>query len=143
MIFAHSMLAQTDGGIFRFLHTMRGPDFLLLFGIWFIVTFGCVLLFRWRGQDTPFTTLTGLLCFEALGAARIMDGAAHGLHKWGFLILMMIVGGIIFIIRTEHFNSQGGDGSGGWDGVYPCRDSTDPATQGRRPAAFACNFQSR
>ena len=108
------ILAQTaDQGILGFLHTMRGPDFLLLFGVWFLVTFGGVLLFRWRGQDTPFTTITGLAGYELLGIVRIIDGSAHGMHNWGFLILMMIIGGIIFLIRAEHFENTGNDGSGG------------------------------
>ena len=65
------IFAQADGGLFRFLHTMRGPDFLLLFGVWFVITFGGVLLFRWRGQDTPVTTLLGLIAYEALGVSQL------------------------------------------------------------------------
>src|ERR1700727_1024567 len=93
-----AMAADTDNGLLNFLHTMSGPNFLWLFAVWFLITFGGVLLFRWNGRDTPATTIIGLTCFELLAVARLIDGSAHGLHKWTFLILMMIVGGVVFII---------------------------------------------
>ena len=117
MNFPPAILAQAGGGVFNFLHTLRGPDFLLLFWVWFLVTFGGTLLLRWRGRDTPLTTILGLLCFEALGVARMIDGSAHGLHKWEFLILMMVIGGICFFIRANNFQFGGGNGScsgGSW-----------------------------
>lgn len=111
----HAILAQSDGGLLAFLHTMRGPDFLLLFAVWFVVTFCGVLLFRWGGHDTPINTLSGFLAYELLGAVRIIDGSAHGMHRWGFLILMMIVGGLVFFIRAKRFNNSGDNcSSGGW-----------------------------
>ena len=112
-----AIFAQADSGLFRFLHTLRGPDFLLLFWVWFLVTFCSVLLWRWRVADSPLVSLIGLLGFEALGVARMIDGSAHGLHKWGFLILMMVAGGIAFFIRAKHFKTGGGDGNcsgGSW-----------------------------
>jgi uncharacterized membrane protein YgcG len=107
------MFAQAEGGWFDFLHTMRGPDFLLLYFIWFIVTFGTVLLFRWRGKDTPLVTLGGLACYELLGLVRIIVGSMHGMQKWDFLILMMVIGGVIFLIRAS-FNQSNGDGGSWW-----------------------------
>src|SRR5262245_12946992 len=77
----------------RFLYTMPGPDFLLLYLVWFLVLWVTVLLVRHAGFDTPLTTIGGLLAFEGLGAARYFVGSAHGMHKWTFLFLMMIVGG--------------------------------------------------
>src|SRR5262245_38711294 len=101
-------------GLFSFLHTMKGPDFLWLFVCWFALSFATVLILRWRGQDTPFTTAGGILCFEALGVVRIIVGSAHGMHKWDYLILMMIVGAIAFLIRAEHFKGSGKSGSSWW-----------------------------
>lgn len=105
------ILAQAGHNPLSFLHTMRGPDFLVLFAVWFLITFCGVWLFRCRDRDTPVTTLLGLACFEALGIARIMDGSAHGMHNWAFLILMMIIGGLIFFLRAEHFQNDGSNGS--------------------------------
>lgn len=108
-----TMFAQAQAGWFDFLHTMRGPDFLLLYAVWFLVTFGSVLLFRWRGHDTPLTTAIGLAVYELLGVVRIISGSAHGMHKWEFLIAMMFVGAIIFLIRVE-FNQSNGSGGSWW-----------------------------
>src|SRR5258706_170088 len=105
------MLAQSDGGIFSFLHTMKGPEFLALCFVWFVLTFATVLILRWRGFDTPVTTFIGLFCFELLGIVRMIVGSAYGMHKWGFLIAMMIVGGIIFFLRAEHFDNSGDSGT--------------------------------
>ncbi|HEV2693754.1 MAG TPA: hypothetical protein VG347_12755 [Verrucomicrobiae bacterium] len=106
-----AILAQVDHGAFSFLHTMRGPDFLLLFGVWFAVTFGWVLWRRCNDADTPATTLIGLVCFEGLGVVRIIDGSAHGLHNWFYLLLMMFFGGIAFFMRAEHFQNRNGNTS--------------------------------
>ena len=93
---ASSILAQADNGIFSFLHTMEGPEFLGLYLVWFAVVFVTVLILRWRGRDSPVTTVVGVACFELLGVARMIVGSAHGLHQWEFLIVMMILGGLAF-----------------------------------------------
>ena len=108
---ASHILAAADDGAISFLTTMEGPEFLALFAGWFVLTFVTVLVLRWRGYDTPFTTIIGLICFELPGVARIVDGSAHGMHKWVILILMMVVGGLGFLIRMKNFNRS--DGSGG------------------------------
>lgn len=118
------MLAEGEG-VFSFLHTMPGPDFLWLFGGWFVLTFGTVLVLRWRGHDTPLTTGVGLLCFEALGAARMIVGSAHGMHQWDFLIFMMVGGAVLFFLRAQSSGKSGGSDGGslwsscssrGWNG---------------------------
>jgi hypothetical protein len=113
MNFPASIFAQADDGIFSFLHTMRGPDFLLLYFVWFIVTFGGVLLLRWNGHDSPLTTVAGLLLYELLGVLRIISGSAHGMHKWEFLILMMVIGAVVFVVRIK-LNQSSGDGGHWW-----------------------------
>src|SRR5580692_5947155 len=96
-----SVFAQADGGVFSFLHTMDGPDFLFVYAGWFVVSFVAVLVFRWSGRDSAATTLIGFLCYESLGVVRIIVGSAYGMHRWGFLIAMMIVGGLVFFLRAE------------------------------------------
>jgi uncharacterized membrane protein YgcG len=108
-----SILALADTGWYGFLYTMRGPDFLWLYFVWFIVSFGVVLLTRWRGNDSPWVTAFGVLAYEGLGLLRIVVGSMHDLHRWTFLILMMILGGLIFFIRVE-FTRSGGDGGTWW-----------------------------
>ena len=110
---AHILAAAGDGA-FSFLTTLKGPEFLALFAGWFVLTFLTVLVLRWRGYDTPFTTIIGLICFELLGVARIVDGSAHGMHKWDLLILMMVVGGFGFFIRVKNFNRSDGSRGSSW-----------------------------
>lgn len=99
-----------------FLETMQGPDFLVLYLVWFGLTWIGMLVVRHKITDTPWTSLGGMLAFEGLGVARFLVGSAHGMHKWDFLFMMMGVGALFFVLRAEHFKS-GSDG--GW-GVGSC-----------------------
>lgn len=96
-----------------FLHTMSGPDFLQLYFGWFLVTWIGMLIVRHRISDSSLTSLGGLILFEALGAARYLDGAAHGMTKWSFLGLMMVIGGFFFVLRAENFSQGSSSGCGG------------------------------
>jgi uncharacterized membrane protein YgcG len=119
--------------IFDFLGTMKGPEFLVLFFVWFLLLFGAVLLLRRWGFDTPVTTLTGFVLFEALGVARYLIGSASGMRKWEIMVFMMILGGIAFFTRGS--SSRGGalsgdsgggcgsDGGGGGGGCGGCGGS--------------------
>jgi hypothetical protein len=110
------LFAAASSGPLDFLHTMKGPDFLGLFFVWFLVTFLTVVTLRAAGYDDYRVTAAGLACFEALGVARIVVGSFHGMGKWGFLIAMMGIGALCFFIRAKHFEGTGGgsgDGGGG------------------------------
>ena len=107
-------VAGDSGVLFDFLHTMKGPDFLVLYGGWFVITFGIVLVLRRQDHDNVMTTLAGLACFIGLGLARLIDGSAHGMHKWNLLIAMMIIGGFCFVIRLEQSSGGSSDGSSWW-----------------------------
>jgi hypothetical protein len=96
----------------NFLETMRGPAFLGLYFGWFILTWGGMLLVRHKVADSVWTSLGGLVLFESVGVTRYLVGEAHGLHKWGFLFAMMIIGALFFLARTDSVRS----GSGGWGG---------------------------
>src|SRR5690349_14337144 len=98
--------------MFDFLYTIKGPDFLPLFLFWWLVTRIAVAIARSTEHDSAATTFIGLCTFEALGVARIVVGSAHGMHKWDFLLMMMLAGGATFLIRSDHFNSTGIGGSG-------------------------------
>jgi hypothetical protein len=100
-------------GLFDLLHEMRGPDFLVLYAVWFALTFGTVLILRAKGHDDALTNAGGWLLFLGLGVARIIVGSQHGLHKWGYLIAMMGIGSIIFALRVEQV-SDGSSGSSSW-----------------------------
>ena len=96
-----------------FLHTMAGPEFLGLYFIWFLITWIAMLFVRHRLSDTWFTSMAGLALFEGLGLARYFVGKAHGLERWEFLFLMMLVGALFFLVRAEHLKQGSSTGWGG------------------------------
>ena len=98
----------------RFLHTMRGPDFLVLYAVWFVILFAAVLILRHTGFDNGFTTLGGLTLFLGLGIARIAVGTAHGMHNWSYLIMMMIFGAIFFLARLEQVSGSDSSSNSWW-----------------------------
>jgi uncharacterized membrane protein YgcG len=100
----------------RFLETMRGPDFLVLYLVWFALTWIGMLVVRHRLSNTMWTSLGGLLVFEGLGAARYLVGEAHGMHNWDFLFMMMGIGALFFVMRAQKSGSDGGSGIGGCGG---------------------------
>lgn len=105
----------------EYLGTMAGPDFLVLFAVWFVFTYGGVLVCRSAGWDTPMVTIVGLALFEGLGALRFIAGTQHGLQRWGILIGMMILGGFIFTLRKSNLNRTGrGGGSSGCGSAFGC-----------------------
>jgi len=113
-------LAQAENGIASYLEGMTGPQFLGLYAIWFLVVFGGLLLLRWRGLNTPALTLTGLACYEVPGLLRMFVFSEAYMHKWVFLIAMMVLGGIAFLVRIENGSDGGwwgGNGSSGGCGT--------------------------
>ncbi len=125
------------------LETLRGPEFLLVYGFWFLACWSGLLFLRSCGLDRPLTTVLVLASFEALGVARFLVGSAAGMHRWTFLFLMMGIGALFFLIRvrrsegplraTSHSTSSfvdssiggggcggGGDGGGGGCGGGGC-----------------------
>jgi len=115
-IFAFFGAAGTDDGPFRFLYTLSGPSFLVIYFCWFLLVWLGVLFLRKRGYDTPFTTMLGLALYEGLGGVRYIVGSAHGLQKWGFLVCMMLLGSLFFLTRANQYGSGDGGFSTGCGG---------------------------
>lgn len=103
---------------FDFLYTMKGPDFLLLYFIVFVFLRVFVALARAQeGFAELAAPVIGCLVYEIFGAVRMVVGSAHGLHKWDFLILMMVIGGPLFFVRFDNIGGgASGTGGGGWFG---------------------------
>ena len=98
--------------MFDFLHTMQGPDFLILYAVWFVVAFGTVFGLRRARGSNRLIDLAGAAAFLGLGIARFVIGSAHGLEKWDFLIMMMVFGSVAFFLRvTESSGGSSSDGS--------------------------------
>jgi hypothetical protein len=102
---------------FDFLRTMRGPEFLVVFGIWFVLVFGAVLLLRRWGFDNALTTLVGIALFESLGVARLATASEAGMRNFEGLFVMMFIGFWLFLVRWRSSNGggfyvEGSDGGG-------------------------------
>jgi ankyrin repeat protein len=89
-----------------------GPSFLAFYVLLFIVTFASSHAIR-KAIDTDEVNYLALLVFEGVGVIRIFYGATHGMHKFGFLIIGMIIGGII-LLRPNIIESSGNSGSDGF-----------------------------
>lgn len=107
------LAAANDGGPFSFFHTAKGPEFLFGYAIWFGVLFLGSLAIRKDGARHPAASIAACFLYEIVGVIRIVDGSAHGMHKWNFLIIMMVFGAVFFFVR---FDKTGGssDSSSSW-----------------------------
>lgn len=88
-------------------HGIDGRPFL---GFYFLVFLGAwlgVVLLRWMWIDAKAITLTGFLVFEGIGGARLVEGLHQGMQRFGLLITMMVIGGGLFFLRSEHLKSSG------------------------------------
>jgi uncharacterized membrane protein YgcG len=106
-------IAIWDSGFPAFLHTMKGPQFLIVYVLWFWLLFGALWILRRRGFERPFVDFIAALLFIGLGVARIIIGSAYGLHKFELLILLMIVGTIFLSSRLDR-TGGGKSGSSNW-----------------------------
>src|SRR5579872_2974500 len=77
---------------FHVFAAMDGPSFLLVYVVWLLVLWLGVILLRACNYDTPLVSVTGLVLFEGGGVLRYFIGSAHGMHRWGFMIALMLVG---------------------------------------------------
>jgi len=98
----------------NFLETMRGEPFLCFYLGWFLVTWICMLVVRYKVADTIWTSVAGLVAFESMGGARYLIGSAHGMEHWDFMFIMMFVGAAFFLARID--NSASGSSSSGCGG---------------------------
>ena len=96
----------------HFLETARGPEFVVLFGGWFLLCWSTLLALRRLGGDHPLTTVIMLALFESAGVARYLAGSAAGLQRWTNLFLMMVIGALFFVLRAEQ-GTRNGSGGGG------------------------------
>jgi uncharacterized membrane protein YgcG len=115
----------TGTGLFALTEGINGPSFLIFFIIWLIGLRVALTVLRSKGHDYPFTTLACLGLFEGVGVFRIVDGHAHGLHRWGLLVVLMVIGGLLMFLRAEHFNQSGrGDGGSCGSTTSSCSSSS-------------------
>jgi len=89
-----------------FIMPMQGLEFIvfylfLFFGVWF-----ALVAMRIFWEDSIQVTLIALITFEAVGVVRYMDASAVGMHKFGFMIAMMVVGAILLFTRYDNYSGE-------------------------------------
>lgn len=113
--------ALWNGTIVDLLGTMSGPDFLSVYLLWFLLTVQiAVLVRRLMDVDDIVARLFGAALFLGVGAARMYLGSAHGLHKWEYLTLAMLVGTVCFFIGIDTWIGYGGSGYSSCGMWYGC-----------------------
>lgn len=90
-------------GLYDFFQNTSGPDFLAFYIQWLILLFVSQVAVRKLISDTPGVSLGFLALFEGSGLARIIIGSSNGLHRCGYLIALMVLGGVVMSIRIRHF----------------------------------------
>lgn len=103
--------ATTDGWPLDFFHRVKGPEFLIGYGIWFALLFGISRCWRKDGGPHPVASGACWLLFVVVGVIRIYVGSTHGMHKWELLILMMILGSMLFFARFDNTGGSSGSSS--------------------------------
>lgn len=98
-----------------FTQDLNGPDFLVFYPVLFFVTLFGGGIARAKLKQVPGIGLLAWVLFEAVGVIRIITAMEKGMHKFGFLIAMMIVGGIVFLFKfNRRFAGSGRDGDSGF-----------------------------
>ena len=108
-------------------HDWSGIKYLFFYGLTFFVLLISSLFIRSGFVDLYIISVVHFLVFEAIGAARLHYGLTHDMHRFAFLIIMMLLGGACFFLRSKtidggsyglfggcgiDFGSGGGCGSG-------------------------------
>jgi len=110
------------GGVSAYVEKLKGPDFLVTYGIVFASLFVGSTIVRHAWQDLWAISIWAFLVFESIGAVRILFAYPPGVRKFGFMIGMMVLGGILFFVRAKGDGGYGVFGScaGGCGGFMGC-----------------------
>lgn len=114
-------------------HEWDGIAFLFFYAFAFFVLMLSATTIRHAISDRYVVSIVCFLLFEGIGLSRIGYGLANGMHNFTFLIIMMVVGGLFFFMRSKsemggHYGFCGGcgfhfgygSGAGGGMGCSGC-----------------------
>lgn len=93
------------GSYATFASELKGPEFI----VYYIVLLLGLLLFRFFLTD-ELARLAPVALFEGVGLWRWVDASAKGMHRFGFLFALMLIGGLLLLVQASSF---GGGSSGG------------------------------
>lgn len=103
---------------FLYMVDLDGPAFLDFYLNVFLATFIGSTALRLLLDDKWRCSLVGFAAFEGVGVIRLLTGLNAGMHRFGFMIAMMVGCGFIFFMRAKE-NGRG-YGIGGSCAVGGC-----------------------
>lgn len=136
------MLAMLSG-LYDFFQNTNGPDFLAYYIQWLIFLFLALIAVRKWVSDAVGVSLGFLAVFEGSGLARIIIGSSNGMHRWGYLIALMVLGGLVMSIRIRHFTDlrrgmMNGDGRSTGCGSSGCSSASSSCSGGSSCGGSSC-----
>ncbi len=103
---------------YAFFEGMKGPEFLVFYGFFAVLVLIAATTLRHTWRDTWSISIVAFLMFEGTGVIRYIVGSRAGMHKWGFMFIMMVLGGVLFFLRAKEDGK--GYGIGGSCGIGSC-----------------------
>ncbi len=109
-----------------YVNSMKGPSFLVFYFFVFVVTCAIAAIANAKmnqdGVDGKVAAIAVLafLAFEGIGVYRIVYGLSHGMQKFTYLVVGMVLGGGILLVTIfgawTAIGDYGGGGRGGGGG---------------------------
>ncbi len=95
----------------------NGPEFLELYCAALVVFLVALLIFRKIVADSFFVRVVFLAGFESIGISRFIYGVTHGMMKFDYLTIIMVLGGaLLFFIFSNYHGYVGREGRKNSDG---------------------------
>jgi hypothetical protein len=89
-----------------FIAPYGGPEFLTFYFFLFMAVWLSLVAIRKIWEDSAHVTLIALFIFEGVGLIRYIDASAAGMHKFGYMFMMMAVGAVLLFSRYDHTNGN-------------------------------------
>ncbi len=106
--------------------SFSGPEFITYYAAAFVVALIATTAIRWNGNDSMIVSVYGFLLHEGIAVTRLFTSQSPEPRKYGFLIGLMLVGGIAFFVRAQ----TSGTGSGGSNGWFSSCSSSGSSCSG-------------
>jgi hypothetical protein len=85
-----------------FASDLKGPEFL---GYYFVLL--VALLLSKSIFEDDLSRFAPFVLFETVGLWRYVEGSLHGMHRFGYLFGLMLVGGFLFFLSASSFSGSG------------------------------------
>ncbi len=112
-LFGVALLLFALGAWLPWASALRGPGFLGFYAVTWLALFLGQILLRKPWPDATSLRVVAFLVFEGIGLARFFLASEVGMTRFGYMLLMMLIGGFVFFI--DKVEGARGGGKGGKD----------------------------